>query len=155
MSFGGIKKLNWLTAPRLPYKTSPTSLFEKGNGNITEVPLSASIIPYLSTTMRIFPKITAAQRNMLAFESSKTGKPIVFITHPNEFIDESNEERKANKRSKNLVSSFLQDTVRSKLKVKNLGLEGLKIYEREIKYFQNKKFQFCTIKDYCLQNGLL
>ena len=105
--------------------------------------------------MRIFPRITSAQRKILAFESSKTGKPIVFITHPNEFIDERNEERKSNKRSKNIVSAFLQDTVRSKLKLKNLGVEGLRIYEREIDYFQNHNFTFCTIKDYCKQNGLL
>lgn len=155
MSFGGLKKLNWITAPRLPYRTSSSSLFKKGNGNIIEVPLSASVLPYLSNTMRIFPNLTSVQRNLLAFEASKTGKPIVFITHPNEFIDESDELRTKNKRSKNVVSAFLQDTVRSKLKVKNLGLEGLKIYEREIKYFEKEKFTFCTIKDYCKLNQLI
>ena len=155
MSFGGLKKLNWITAPRLPYRTSELTLFKKGNGSIIEVPLSASVLPYLSNTMRIFPKLTLIQRNALAFEASKTGKPIVFITHPNEFIDESNEERKANKRSNNMVSAFLQDTVRSKLKIKNLGIGGLKLYEIEIKYFDKHKFNFCTIKDYCEQNGLL
>ncbi len=155
MSFGGLKKLNWLTAPRLPYRASKDSLFKKGNGDIIEVPLSASIIPYLSTTMRIFPNFTAFQRNMMAFESSMTGKPIVFDTHPNEFIDESDEERQINKRSKNVISAFLQDTLRSKLKVKNLGPAGLKIYEREIKYFDKKNFEFCTIKKFCEQKGLL
>ncbi len=155
MSFGGLKKLNWLTAPRLPYRASEKSLFKRGDGEIIEVPLSASILPYLSTTMRIFPRFTAFQRNILAFESSKTGKPIVFDTHPNEFIDESDEERQVNKRSKNIVSAFLQDTLRSKLKVKNLGPAGLKIYEREIDYFNKKNFKFCTIKEYCKQTELL
>ena len=155
MSFGGLKKLNWLTAPRLPYRTSDTSLFRKGNGSIVEVPLSALIVPYLSTTMRIFPKFTAVQRKIVAFEAAKTGKPIVFDTHPNEFIDESNEERKINKRSENILAAFLQDTVRSKLKVKNLGKDGLKIYEREIDYFDKQKFKFCTIREYCKQTGLL
>jgi peptidoglycan/xylan/chitin deacetylase (PgdA/CDA1 family) len=155
MSFGGLKKLNWLTAPRLPYVASKNSLFKKGDGEIIEIPLSASILPYLSTTMRIFPRFTAFQRNIMAFESSKTGKPIVFDTHPNEFIDESDEERQINKRSKNIVSAFLQDTLRSKLKVKNLGPAGLKIYEREINYFDKKNFEFCTIKEFCIQKGLL
>ena len=155
MSFGGFKKLNWLTAPRLPYQTSKNSLFRKGDSQIIEVPLSASIIPYLSTTMRIFPVFTAFQRKIMAFESLKTGKPIVFDTHPNEFIDESDEERQINKRSKNMVAAFLQDTVRSKLKVRNLGVKGLKIYEREIEYFEKHKFNFCTIKDYCKQMGFL
>lgn len=155
MSFGGLKKLNWLTAPRMPYRTSSTTLFKKGNGTIIEVPLSALFVPYLSTTMRIFPKFTAIQRNIVAYEASKTGKPIVFDTHPNEFIDESDEERIINKRSKNIITSFLQDTLRSKLKVKNLGKGGLKLYEREIDYFEKQKFTFCTIKEYCKQTGLL
>ncbi len=155
MSFGGLKKLNWLTAPRLPYRTSKSSLFKKGDGQIIEVPLTASILPYLSTTMRIFPTLTAIQRRVMAFESSITGKPIVFDTHPNEFIDESDEIRQINKRSKNFVAAFLQDTLRSKLKVKNLGIKGVKIYEREIKYFDKLEFEFCTIKEFCKQKGLL
>ena len=155
MSFGGLTKLNWLIAPRLPYRTSATSLFRKGNEELIEVPLSATIIPYLSNTMRIFPNFTSLQRRLLAFESSITGKPIVFNTHPNEFIDESHEERKINKRSKNVIKTFLQDTLKSKLKIKNLGIEGLKLYEREIKYFDDHNYKFCTIKDYCKETGLL
>lgn len=155
MSFGGIKKLNWLTAPRLPYRTSEESLFKKGNGHILEIPLSASIIPYLSTTMRIFPKLTSIQRRLLSYESSITGKPIVFITHPNEFIDESDEIRQINKRSKNFLAAFLQDTLRSKLKMKNLGIKGVEIYEKEVKYFEKHDFNFCTIKDFCKEKGLM
>ena len=155
MSFGGLKKLNWLTAPRLPYRASKESLFKKGDGEIIEIPLSASLIPYLSTTMRIFPNFTALQRRMLAYETSKNGKPIVFITHPNEFIDETSEVRQINKRSKNVVSAFLQDTLRSKLKMKNLGPKGIPIYEKEIQYFEKQNFKFCTIKDYCKSVGLL
>jgi peptidoglycan/xylan/chitin deacetylase (PgdA/CDA1 family) len=148
MSFGGIKKLNWLTAPRLPYRTSVGSLFKKGSSPIVEIPLSASLLPYVGTTMRIFPMLTKYQRNILAYESKRNGKPIVFDVHPNEFIDESSEPRNIEKRSSNIISSFLQDTLRSKLKVKNLGKSGLAIYEREIEYFRTKKFNFTTIKDY-------
>lgn len=155
MSFGGIKKLNWLNAPRLPYVANSESLFKKGDSQIIEVPLSALGLPYLSTTMRIFPRLTSYQRKILAFESLKTGKPIVFITHPNEFIDETNEKRTINKRSKNFVSAFLQDTLRSKLKTKNLGANGMLIYEEEIKYFKRNSFNFCTLKEYCKVNGLL
>lgn len=149
MSFGGVKKLNWLTAPRLPYRTSSESLFKKGNSSIIEIPLSASGLPYVGTTMRIFPTLTSIQRRVLSFESKKTGKPIVFDIHPNEFIDESREDRKFEKRSTNLLSSFLQDTLRSKLKVKNLGMDGARIYEKEMEYFSSKGFHFSTIKGYC------
>lgn len=148
MSFGGLKKLNWLTAPRLPYRVSKESLFKRGSSFIIEIPLSASLLPYVGTTMRIFPFITSLQRRLLSFESGMNGKPIVFDIHPNEFIDESNEKRIIEKRSSNFVSSFLQDTLRSKLKVKNLGIDGAKFYEREIDYFVSKSYRFLTLKDY-------
>ena len=154
MSFGGLKKLNWLTAPRLPYRTSEVSLFKKGSSSIIEIPLSASFLPYVGTTMRIFPCLTKYQRKLLASESSFSYKPIVFDVHPNEFIDETMEPREFEKRSSNVISSFLQDTLRSKLKVKNLGIDGLGIYEREIKYFNKKEFHFTTIKDYCSKLNL-
>jgi len=148
MSFGGLKKLNWLTAPRLPYRTSKESLFKKGNGSIIEVPLSASLLPYAGTTMRIFPVLTSLQRRLLAFESKLTSKPIVFDVHPNEFIDERNEERAFERRSTNVFSSFLQDTIRSKLKIKNLGKEGLCLYESQIRFFNDKDFKQVSMKEY-------
>jgi peptidoglycan/xylan/chitin deacetylase (PgdA/CDA1 family) len=155
MSFGGVEKLKWLTAPRKPYVTSDSSLFKKGKNGVVEVPVSASILPYLSTTMRIFPALTRFQRSILANETSMTGKPIVFITHPNEFIDESQEKREENKRASNAFASFLQDTVRSRLKIKNLGPDGIPIYEDHLKYFANNHFRFCTIRDYCIENSLI
>ena len=87
LSFGSLKKLNWLLAPRLPYRASKNSLFRKGKSGIIEVPLSAIIMPYIGTTMRIFPWISRIQRTILSFESKINGKPIVFDIHPNEFID--------------------------------------------------------------------
>jgi len=148
MSFGALKKLGWFTAPRLPYRTSKKSLLKKGNSAIIEIPLSASLLPYVGTTMRIFPNITSIQRQLLSIESRMTGKPIVFDIHPNELIDESSENRIIARRSTNAIMSFLQDTVRSKLKVKNLGEAAVPIYEKQIKYFVSKGFRFTTIKDY-------
>jgi len=148
MSFGGLKKLNWLFAPRLPYRASKKSIFKKGYSNIVEVPLSASFIPYVGTTLRIFPWISKYQRKMLSLESSLIGKPIVFDVHPNEFIDESMEKREKKKRASNLFLSFFQDYLRSKLKAKNLGDSGIKLYEREINSFQKQNFKFTTIKNY-------
>lgn len=148
MSFGGLKKLNWLFAPRLPYRASKKSIFKRGYSNIVEVPLSASFIPYVGTTLRIFPWISKYQRKILSLESSLIGKPIVFDVHPNEFIDESMEKREKKKRASNLFLSFFQDYLRSKLKAKNLGDSGIKLYEREINSFQKQNFKFTTIKNY-------
>lgn len=154
MSFGGMKKLNWLIAPRKPYRTNKDSLFRRGNGTIVEVPLSATLLPYLGTTMRIFPGITAMQRKILARETMRNGKPIVFDIHPNELIDESGEKRSIESRSNTPLAYFVQDYLRAKLKVKNLGDKGTALYDREIACFAKKEFQFVTIRNYVEQMKL-
>lgn len=155
MSFGGINKLKWLTAPRLPYKTSPDTLFKKGGGPLVEVPLTALFFPHLGTTMRIFPAFTALQRYGINLESSFNGKPIVFDIHPNELIDESHEPRTITNRSKNKLAYFLKDWLRAKLKTKNLGPGAVDLYNKEIEFFQKRNYRCTTIKEYCLQQGLL
>jgi peptidoglycan/xylan/chitin deacetylase (PgdA/CDA1 family) len=148
LSFGGFKKLNWLFAPRLPYLTSPDSLFKTGEGPIMEIPLSALFFPHIGTTMRIFPLLTSLQRKGMHLETLLNNKPVVFDIHPNEFIDESNESRNIQKRSSNIISYLIQDWLRSQLKTKNLGKKGLLLYEEEIIFFIKRNYQFSTIKDY-------
>ena len=155
LSFGGGKKLNWIKAPRKPYKTSPDNIFKKGEGPLIEVPLSAFVFPYLSTTMRIFPGLTNLQKRIIHQESSRTGKPVVFDTHPNEFIDESDIPRQITKRSNNPVTYFLQDWLRSNMKVRNLGPAARPIYEQQIEYFKERDYRAVTIKQYCEETGLL
>ena len=149
MSSGSFKKLNWLTAPRLPYRTSPDSLLKKGNSSIIEVPVSAAIVPYISTMMRASPFITLLNRKILAYESSKTGKPIVFITHPNEFIDETHEKRIVSKDDENYFKTLFQQTLRTKIKIRNIGKPGIELYDKEIDFFLRKKFIFSTISSFC------
>lgn len=151
MSFGGSKKLNWLVAPRLPYRTKPDNLFRKGNGQIIEIPLSATLLPYLGTTMRIFPKMTKIQHSILNLENRFNSKPIVFLIHPNELIDESSVSRVIKSRSSNYLQFLLKDLLRSKLKVRNIGIPALNLFEREIFYFNSKNYQFTTIKNYVIQ----
>jgi peptidoglycan-N-acetylglucosamine deacetylase len=155
MTFGGRKKLKWLIAHRLPYKTSETSLFQKGNGPIVEVPLSALVLPFCGTTMRIFPRLTALQYILLNIENKFNGKPIVFDIHPNELIDESIEKRIINRRVKNSFTYFLQDWLRAQLKVKNLGLPALTLYKRQIIHTIEDDYTFTSIKDYCKTLGFI
>jgi len=152
MSFGGLKKLKWLIAPRVPYRTKSDDLFSKGDGKILEIPISATLLPYIGTTMRIFPVITSMQRRILYFESKSTKKPVVFLIHPNEIIDESNEVRIINRRTSNYVLYLIQDAIRSSLKTKNLGLKCIELYDKEISYFIDKKFSFLTFKDFLKLN---
>ena len=156
LSFGGLKKLKWFFAPRLPYLTSPESIFKRGKGPLIEVPLSALFFPYVGTTMRVFPLLTKLQRKVNHLESSRiNGKPVVFDIHPNEFIDESHEPRIIHNRSKSRLAYLIQDKLRASLKTKNLGPKAIKLYENEIDFYAKRKYRFLTIKDYCKQAGLL
>lgn len=148
LSFGGLKKLKWLTAPRKPYFTDPNNLMKRGGGGILEIPISALIMPYIGTTLRIAPTISGLLRRLLAQEAGSTGKPVVFLTHPNEFIDEVSDGRKIERRSSNYISYLLGDVVRRELKLKNLGLKAIPLYRREIEYFKNKGFEFVTCQQY-------
>lgn len=155
LSFGGIKKLRWLTAPRLPYHTRPDSLFRKGDGPILEVPLTALLFPYVGTTMRIFPWLTKMQRSILNVENKMNHKPVVFDIHPNEFLNEETGERIIERRTKNPISYLLADVLRGKLKVKNLGKAAIPLYENEISFYKNRGYMFTTVKQYCIENGWL
>lgn len=156
LSFGSIKKMNWLFSPRLPYLTSPDSLFKKGSGPLVEVPLSALFFPYVGTTMRIFPWLTSIQRAGIHFETAYLNqKPVVFDIHPNEFIDESDEPRVIHNRSSNKLAYFVQDYLRAKLKTKNLGPKAIPLYENEIDFYAKRNYKFVTVQEYCRLNKLI
>jgi peptidoglycan/xylan/chitin deacetylase (PgdA/CDA1 family) len=148
MSFGSLKKLNWLTAPRLPYFTDQNNVFKKGNGPILEIPISAFVFPYIGTFMRISPPLNRLTRNLLYLETKLNHRPFNFLTHPNEFIDEELENGQLERRGKTYISYLLGDVLRHKLKIKNLGGKALPIYERELVFFKEKKIEFITCKDY-------
>jgi peptidoglycan/xylan/chitin deacetylase (PgdA/CDA1 family) len=148
LSFGSLRKMNWITAPRLPYFTAPDNLWKKGNGSIFEIPISALLLPYIGTTLRIMPPVTRGFRNLLHTETSINKKPIVFLTHPNEFIDETLEAENIERRVKNFLSYLLGDVIRRNLKSKNLGKKALPIYERELRFFAKRNYQFMTMHQY-------
>jgi len=150
LSFGSTNKLKWITAPRLPYYTDENNIFKRGNSKLVEVPLTALFLPYVGTTMRIFPFITSLQRRVVDLETKFNYKPVVFDIHPNELIDESDESRIIHQRSQNPMSYLLKDLLRAKLKIKNLGLNADALYRKEIKFYKNKSYNFITIKKYCI-----
>jgi peptidoglycan-N-acetylglucosamine deacetylase len=155
LSFGGMNKLKWMAAPRLPYKVDPDNIFKKGDSQLIEVPLSALFVPYVGTTMRIFPWITPLQRRCLNAESNTNNKPIVFDIHPNEFIDESDEARVLSRRTKNPVNYFLKDWLRGQLKIKNLGKDAIPLYKKEIEYFKKRGYAFTTLRKYCEDSSFI
>lgn len=155
LSFGSVRKMKWLKAPRVPYKTTQDDLFRRGNGPIVEIPISALLIPYIGTTLRISPILTKFVRIFLNIENGRNGKPIVFLFHPNEVIVESNETREYSRRSGNILSYLLADKLRRKLKEKNLGMKALSLLQDELEFFIRKGYRFTTVKQYCLENKLI
>ena len=147
MSFGGVKKLKWLFTRRVPYFMSFESSFKKGNSEILEIPLNSFLLPYIGTTMRLFPKLTRVLRRIIDFEYKFHEKPVLFLFHPNEIIDETNEKISYDEK----LSNFLTGKLRRCLKIKNLGKKGLTLYEEQIKYFFNKEYNFVTLKKYAEQ----
>ena len=146
-SFGALKKLHWLTAPRKAYFTQIDNIFRKGESEVMEAPISAMGFPYIGTFMRIAPGVNRFTRRMLYWETLCNGRQFVFLTHPNEFIDEDQETTEIERRGSNYISYLLGDVIRHKLKVKNLGEKALPIYERELSFFKDKGFQFLSCKD--------
>ncbi len=147
MSFGSLKKLHWLTTPRKPYFTDETNIFKKGKGSILEIPISAFGFPYIGTFMRIAPSLNRLTRNLLSLESRFNGRPFVFLTHPNEFIDEPTTTNKIQRRTSNYFAYLFGDVLRHKLKTRNLGSAALPIFEKELQFFKNNGYSFVTCKD--------
>lgn len=146
-SFGSLKKLHWLTTPRLPYYTNPDNIFKKGNGEILEIPISAFGLPYIGTFMRISPFLNKINRYLLHFETKFNNRPFVFLTHPNEFIDEVRDLTSIERRSKWFLSYLFGDVIRHQLKIKNLGKKALPLFEEEIKFFNNHGYNFIRCCD--------
>ena len=146
-SFGALKKLHWLTAPRKAYFTKSDNIFKKGDSEILEAPISAFGFPYIGTFMRIAPFLNRMTRRLLYLETLCNGRQFVFLTHPNEFLDEDWEGGKIERRASNYFSYLLGDVLRHKLKVKNLGEKALPLFEHELEFFKNKEFEFITCKE--------
>ncbi len=147
MSFGVANKMHWLTAPRSAYFVNENDIFKKGNSEVMEIPISAMGFPYIGTFMRIAPWLNCATRHALYLETRITGRQFVFLTHPNEFIDEPRITGKIERRASSYFSYLLGDVLRHKLKVKNLGEKAIPVFERELLFFQRKAFCFVSCKD--------
>ena len=154
LSFGGKKKLSWFLAPRIPYRTKEGNLFRKGDSLLSEVPISAMIVPYLGTTLRVIPTATKIVRHLLHFENRINHKPILFVIHPNELIEEFAEKREFQRRAQGVVSYLWSDLLRNRLKLRNLGNRARVLLEREIEFLNRKGYKFVTVKDYCREMGL-
>jgi hypothetical protein len=80
--------LGWLVAPRRPYRPHPANAFRRGNLPIWEVPISAAIVPFISSSLKVLGLgWMKAFFRLLYAESRLTGKPVVYLAHPSEFTE--------------------------------------------------------------------
>lgn len=77
----------WLFAPRRPYHPHRANAFKRGDLPIWEVPISALLVPFISKALNAL-NLSAMKLvfRLLYAESRRTGKPIVYLSHPTEFI---------------------------------------------------------------------
>jgi peptidoglycan/xylan/chitin deacetylase (PgdA/CDA1 family) len=147
MSLGSKNKLQWLGAPRAPYRVALNNLARKGDSPITEVPVSSWGFPYIGTFMRVSPSLTHWVRRRLYEETRGTGKVVNFLIHPNEVITEDNLHLKTERRSRNFVAYLLSDLLRRRLKQRNLGPAALSLFEEEVGYWKGKGYTFGRVRD--------
>jgi len=93
--------LGWLLAPRRPYRPHHASAYKQGSLPIWEVPVSALIVPFTSKVLNVLGlPATRFLATLLCAESRCTGKPIVYLSHPTEFLSSSTQ---GNNRSRGRV----------------------------------------------------
>lgn len=148
MSLGSKRKLQWIRAPRGIYHTASDNLARAGQSCITEVPVSAWGLPYISTLMRISPCLTRLTRWILRQETTRTrdNKVVCFLFHPGEVM-ERQETQHVVRRSKNPIVHFFTGVLRTKLKRRNLGQSCIALLEDELAYWKKQGYEFKTIKE--------
>lgn len=98
----------WLLAPRQPYHPHHTDPFKRGNLPIWEVPVSALVVPFISGALNVFGlRFMKVVFRMLYAESRHTGKPIVYLAHPLEFVS-SDKRRKSRPVRKQLRLAYIR-----------------------------------------------
>jgi len=145
-TFGSKRKLKWLIAPRRPYYLSYSSPIKRGRSSVLEVPISALIVPYIGTAMRISPILFKIIQKILFIESKVTDKPIVFLFHPNECLDVH--QIATTRRASNLPEYLFADILRQKMKLRNLGVQSLKLLDEVLSIAKKHDFEFIRMKKY-------
>lgn len=147
LTFGSKEKLKWLSAPRKPYNMSYDSPTKRGNSKVLEIPISAALVPFIGTTMRVSPMTTRILKKYIFYEASKTEKPVVFLFHPNECL-EINGEIITTRRASGTIEYIFADMIRQKLKLRNLGRVSLSLLDEVLKSAKEYGFEFVSARDY-------
>jgi peptidoglycan-N-acetylglucosamine deacetylase len=118
-----------------------------GSSRILEIPISAMIVPFIGTTMRVTPSLTRIVRRYLYAEARRTDKPIVFLFHPNECVQPSGGVP-ITRRTENPVEYLFADLLRRRLKLKNLGDAALALLDEVLRSAGDAGFEFSRVREY-------
>lgn len=147
LSYGFDQKKKWVIALRRPYMMSYSSFISEGSSKIMEIPITSFIFPFIGTTMRINPRIHEILKKLLFFEAKKRHVPIVFLFHPNECI-ETGLTRHIDEKYQGNIRSMFRGNLRTKLKVRNLGLRAINLMGKLLKEAKDYGFEFISIEEY-------
>jgi peptidoglycan/xylan/chitin deacetylase (PgdA/CDA1 family) len=76
----------WLVAPRSPYHPHRDSAFKRGDLDILELPVSALMLPFISTSLYVLKlQVMKVLFRLLYEEARRKAQPIVYLAHPEEF----------------------------------------------------------------------
>ena len=78
--------VTWMAAPRGPYHPDTERPWRRGTARLWEIPLSCWLLPFMSNTLLMFRvEFMKLFFRALYAESRLSGRPIVYMTHPEEF----------------------------------------------------------------------
>jgi hypothetical protein len=81
-----VGNISWMMAPRRPYHPDIQYPWRKGQVKLWEIPLSCALLPYMSNTGLVFGlSFMKKFFRSLWVESRWSGKPIVYMVHPEDF----------------------------------------------------------------------
>lgn len=148
MSLGGKNKKQWLGAPRAIYETDMHNLARIGQSGIIEVPVSSFGVPYIGTVMRVSPRfLNSVTRRLLYLETRGTNKPVNFLFHPSEAVQEQESESAPRNRAGSKLGHLFSDVLRAKLKLKHLDLSALELLEAELAFWKEHGGEFIQVKE--------
>jgi len=141
LTSGALKKTEWLFAPRGPYNPSSINPFSRGESKIREFPISSFFWAMTGTHLRLSPMMTGMLLKLLDKEASFKNIPIVFLIHPNEFINFT-------RQSTSHRNNWFSDNLRHMIKMKNLGDKCYKLFNGFLEKLEEKEFIITSIKSY-------
>lgn len=144
-----------LRAPRRPYHPSWDDPYAKGEARLLEIPVSAWILPFVSNSERLLGiRFMRSFFHLLYKEASTTGKPIVFVFHPEDMNPHRGVERKAKFSWRHLLPSMTHGFEFRYLLFEHDWRQVQRDQVALVRYMSSfQRVRFLTVREYLKQFG--